>query len=352
MNGDESLYKVNLDDVTFEELQPTPAHAVAIKEKKIEEWVVNHPGVLFTDDNAVMVIAQEVSGEAQADVLAVDSQGNLIIVEIKRHWSDRSTIGQLLDYAARLSEWGYEQFNDRWQQYKGNEAGDLFDAFREFIENPAFEKDDFLKQRRLYILAAEQDESMKRIIRWLDSEYNVPIGFVPFGLMKLGDDMFLKIQKIDVEPIVPTAVWAGDWFFNSDETHAPGAYAKMLEQGVIAACGYGHTKTRHKMALPGKGERVFMFVNRIGIVAAGEVTEDEPVQAMTVFGTEGDDEYHRKVKWLYTVPNDSAVTTTESSQWGYNLPIRCTIGRMSSGKVAGIIGHELKKRSKGVTSQS
>jgi len=80
MNGDESLYKVNLDDVTFEELQPTPAHAVAIKEKKIEEWVVNHPGVLFTDDNAVMVIAQEVSGEAQADVLAVDSQGNLIIV--------------------------------------------------------------------------------------------------------------------------------------------------------------------------------------------------------------------------------------------------------------------------------
>ena len=111
-----------------------------------------------------MIIAQEVSGEPQADLLAVDSQGTLIIIEIKRHWSDRSTVGQLLDYAARLSEWDYEAFNQRWRMHNGNQDKDLIDEFRKFIDNPEFDKEEFPKDRRLYILASEADEAMKRII--------------------------------------------------------------------------------------------------------------------------------------------------------------------------------------------
>ena len=112
-----SLYRIKLEEGEFDELLPCDAASVSLKEKKIEEWVALKPELLFSEPGAVMIMAQEMSGEPQADLLAVDSQGTLIVIEIKRHWSDRSTVGQLLDYAAHLSEWDYEAFNQRWKKY-------------------------------------------------------------------------------------------------------------------------------------------------------------------------------------------------------------------------------------------
>jgi RecB family endonuclease NucS len=39
-----------------------------------------------------------------ADLLALDTSGNLIIIEIKRDWSNHKTIGQLLEYAAKFKD--------------------------------------------------------------------------------------------------------------------------------------------------------------------------------------------------------------------------------------------------------
>lgn len=344
MNENESLYRVDIENQEFTELKPTYAGDINVKEKEIEKWVVEKPGILFSDPDAVMIIAQEITGELQADVLAVDSQGNLIIVEIKRHSANREVIGQILDYSARLSEWTYEQFDNRWKAYKGENAEDLFISFMKYIDNDAFNKEDFLKNRSLYILATTEDESMMRIIAWLRNKYAVPIDFVPFELLKNGKEVYLKISKIEVEPYAPPNVWSGDWFFNTNETNALGAYNKMIDLSVIAAYGYGHSKTEHKMNLPAKGDRVFVFQNRVGIIAVGEVSSDQAIQRDTVFGTNNGDEYHREVKWLSKVDKSKAVTSRECSQWGYNLPIRCTIGQMSDSRVAKIILDQLAKR--------
>ncbi len=301
------------------------------------------PELVFSDRDAIMVIAQEVSGEPLADLLAVDSQGTLIVVEIKRHAGDRRTVGQLLDYGAGLSEWDYEAFNQRWKVYKPD-GGELVDAFREFVGNAEFPKDDFLARRRYVILASEADESLKRIVAWLHDEYQVPVDFVPFAFFRHGDDVFMQIAKIDVEPIPSPAGWAGDWFFNTDETHSPGAWRKMLKQCVIADCGYGHAKSKHKMDLPGQGDRVFVYVNGVGILAVGQVADEESYSADTVFGQTNGDEFHRKVSWSSVVAAERAVTAQDVSRWGYNLPVRCTIAKMWSGKVAELIAGELKEK--------
>lgn len=345
MEENSALYRVTLETGKFEELLPCGAWELAVKEKKIEAWLAQEPALLFSDKGAVKIIAREMAGEPQADLLAVDSQGNLFITEIKRDWSDRNTVGQILDYAARLSEWDYEAFNQRWKKYEGSEAGDLFEEFKKFVENPAFKKEDFLKEKRLYILAAETDESLKRIIEWLRSTYSVPIDYVPYSFFRQGDNVFLQIRKIVVEPMPYQATWAGDWFFNTDEKHSQGAYRRMFEQSVIAVWGWGHDVSKHKMDLPSKGERVFGYVNNKGIVAVGQVEEDKAFPANTVFSREDGDEYHRKVSWAHVVDLDEAVTASECSEWGYNLPVRCTIGKMSNSRVAEQIARELAIRS-------
>lgn len=349
MNAIEALYRVDIKHDKFSELRPVNARDIAVKEKDIENWVVGKPQILFSDPNAVMIIASEITGEMQADVLAVDSQGNLIIIEIKRHWSDRTVIGQILDYAAQLSKWGYEEFNQRWKIHGGESSGNLLDEFLKFVDNFSFNQEDFLKNRRLYILAAGEDESMKRIISWLRDGYGVPIDFVPFGLYRSEDETLLRIGKIDVMPIVSTK-WAGDWFFNSNETFGKDAYSKMIASNVIAAYGYGPTITEHKMNLPAMGERVFMYVNGKGILAVGKVLANSAIQSDTVFGQVPGDEYHRAVCWTHKVEPSRAISSSECSRWGYNLPVRCTIGKMSDNRVANLIEQELIERAK-VSSQ-
>ena len=247
--------------------------------------------------------------------------------------------------AARLSAWDYEAFNKRWRAYKGEQAGDLIEDFRLFVENPHFERESFLKTRRLFILASEADEGLKRIIRWLRDEHNVPIDFVPFAFFKHGGDVFLRIDKIEVQPVSQSGSFDGDWFFNSNETYAPGAWERMIEHGVIAAYGYGEATTKAKMDMPAKGDRVFVYVNRKGIIAAGKVAEDMSEQGSGVFdkSTEGD-EYHRKVNWLVEVPIENAVSASEVSALGYNLPVRCTIGRWNDLKRAEDVVKLLKSR--------
>jgi len=342
MIENEALYQVNRNTGEFSELSPASAWELDLKEKEIEKWVVRNPKILFSDPDAITIIAQELSGEVLADVLAVDSQGNLIVVEIKRHWSDRNVVGQILDYAARLSEWVYEQFNERWNT--GGHEKDLFKAFKVFIQNDSFSREDFLKNRRLFILAAGEDEGMKRIISWLRDGYKVPIDFIPFSLYKAGNETYVRIGKIDVMPIVSNAEWRGDWFFNSAETYAPNAFQSMIDLATIAAFGYGPERTEHKMNLPAQGERVFMFVTGRGIIAVGRVLEDQAVQRDTVFGNRDGDEYHREVRWSYSVAPDEAVTASQCSDWGYNLPVRCVIARIANHHVADLIERTLKER--------
>ena len=118
------------------------------------------------------------------------------------------------------------------------------------------------------------------------------------------------------------------------------------QQAVGYPYGYGHAKTEHKMNLPAKGERVFVFVNRIGIIAIGKVIGDSAIQSDAVFADKRGDEYHREVRWLHKIESSRAITSSECSQWGYNLPIRCTIGKISNGNVASIIEKELIEREK------
>ncbi len=76
-------------------------------EKDLENWVATHPELLFGVER-VLVIGQSVSGQQMADILALDADGRLVVVEMKRDWSDRSTVGQLLEYAARMAESTYD----------------------------------------------------------------------------------------------------------------------------------------------------------------------------------------------------------------------------------------------------
>lgn len=341
--GEDKLFHINNlgDSPSFTLIDEVSAYSVKVKEKNFEEWIAKNPKLLFTDENAVLVIAQEVTGEPMADILALDSQGNLIIIEAKRDWSDRHTAGQILDYAAHLQEWDYNTFNGRAKKYLGEDV-ELIDKFRDFVDNLDFPEDELCRKQRLYIVAPDSDSSLFRVINWL-KQYQVPIDYIPFKIMKTEKgDYLLQIRQIDVEPLPLKWGWERDWFFNTNETYGRGAYKKMLEQSVIAVYGYPDGKER--LDKPSPGDRVFMYVNNIGIIAKGQIAEEESFSSGTVFNKKAGREFHRKLVELKAMNLKNAIKSADVSQMGYILPVRSTLCKIYNPTVAKRVAEEIDRQ--------
>jgi hypothetical protein len=327
------------------------ASELGVAEKTIEDWIASRPELLFQNEQ-VLVIAQSVSGESMADVIALDSFGSLLVVEIKRDWSDRSTVSQLLEYAAGYKDYGYESFNQLAQKYRKWPGGGLIKRFREFAERPEFPESDLCKRQRVFIVAPDSDTGLKNIVDWLRS-YGVPIEFIPFRL--LADDQhtlrFIDIASVsgDIEPQIPVDdgwEWAGHWIFNTNETYAPGAYERMFSQNVIGI--YGYDNGGANLEGSSVGQKVFAYVNGQGIRALGDITDANVKSGTGIFLDENNaqqpDEYHLSVTWNILLPPDRALSNLEASRMGYSLPVRTVFGRLRRGQLAAKIEAEIMKR--------
>ncbi len=329
---------------------PQSAAGLGLLEKDIERWIAEHPEVLLPNEQ-VLVIGQSISGQSMADVLALDSFGRLIIVEIKRHRTGRETVAQLLGYAARLHGASYEELNGMAQHYGRWAGGDLYSAFCEFSDAPNFSRDELGKQHRIVIVAPESDADLKGIVEWL-RHYAVPVEFVPFSIY--ADEQltprFLQIEGVTTIPEAVPAdeVWLGHWIFNTNETHAPGAYERMFERNVAAIYGYPNGPKNLEGAEP--GEKVFAYVNRQGLRALGTVQDGEVHSRTGVFlnpqGNPHEGEYHLNVNWEIVLPAPAAVSVREAAELGYNLPVRTVFGRLHSGHAARRLEKEVRSRAR------
>jgi hypothetical protein len=319
-----------------------------VREKAIEELIAKSPEVLFQGEE-LLVIGQSVSGQRMADVLALDSSGALVIIEIKRNSSDRATVGQLLEYAGSLRGAGYERLNNEAQRYSHWLGGSLLDRFREFSDQPDFAEAEIGKNLRVVIVAPQSDESLRAIVAWL-REYGVPIAFVPFSLYsdEGGTARLLEMESVSFPEIVlgSDAGWAGHWIFNTNETHAPGAWKAMFAKNVVAIYGYPSGPRNLESSSP--GDKILAYVNQQGLRAVGTVLKGVVEAGAGIFedppGTQAPAEYHLAVKWECIVQPDDAISASQANALGYDLPVRNVFAKLHKGPIAIVLERQLRTR--------
>jgi hypothetical protein len=325
------------------------ASELGIEEKTIEDWLATRSELLFPRER-ILVVAQSIAGQGMADILALDAQGNLVIVEIKRDWSDRAAVAQLLSYAADHRRVSYERLNDQAKQYAKWPGGELIAEFRKFIDNDTFPPEKLGARQRVFIVAPSSDADLRTIVDWLQ-DYKVPIQFIPFSLIadEGGSPRFLNIEgaEADAEAFLTSEdEWEGHWIFNTNETNAPGAYKAMFERSVIAI--YGYDNGPRNLEGSSKGDKVFAYVNRQGIRAMGIIKDGTVREGKGIFldekGKQQDGEYHLPVEWVSLVNEQKAFANQESTALGYSLPVRTVFGRLKRGRLASKIEHELQRR--------
>ncbi|EIJ35411.1 endonuclease NucS domain-containing protein [Thiothrix nivea] len=306
-------------------------------EKKLEDVLESNLAILSPD---WLYLGRQIptAHGKYIDILAMDGDGNLCVIELKRHKTPREAVAQLLDYASWVQGLSYDQVTGI---YADNHPSKEFEqGFVEFFNSPG-PPEQVNRRHQLVLVAAELDSASERIINYLSDNYGVPINALFFRYFRDGENEYLtrtwlldpqnaEVQSEKVaSPSKQDGVWNGLDYYVAYGDNGDGnlVWEDARQHGFVTANG-GRWYTRTLEQLK-SGDRVFACIPGRGYVGVGEVLDT--VKPITEFMLEingaptpvceaglrghymckqADDPETRagfvRVKWYKTVPQEQA----------------------------------------------
>ena len=304
-------------------------------ERRLEDVIEDDISILGLDLLLILGRQVETAYAKRIDLLAIDGDGIVHIVELKKDRTPREIVAQLLDYGSWVGGLSADDLAQLYARRATGNGQSFADAFRERFGAELPETVN--ESHRLIIVASELDASTERIVEYL-SEYGVPINALFFRYFRDGDAEYIArswlLDPVEAEVRTKRAgskrtqeVWNGRDFyvgFGEDEQRN---WEDARRYEFISAGGGRRYSAPLNLLEPGR--RVFVHIPQRGYVGAGVVTESaQPVSefTVTVDGEEkpiletplrapnmgshvGDPElceYLVRVRWLKTVPAEQA----------------------------------------------
>ena len=135
----------------------------AQKEKKIEDFIEKHPGIL---GNEIFIIGRQVSTSTSGipDILGLDQNGNLVIAELKKGLPARKIVAQIIEYAT----WGEDQTYDSLNKIaKEKHLTNVPNLYKKFEKEYGRIPEPFNMYQRLFLIAESFDKKTIDMCRYL-----------------------------------------------------------------------------------------------------------------------------------------------------------------------------------------
>lgn len=185
---------IKLKEMSFSELGFT-------ERRHLQEWLANQPDALGEE---LLIIQKEFDGfddtRERLDLLAIDKEGNLVIIENKLDDSGRDVVWQALKYASYCSTLSKSQIAEIFQQYLDKSSGKGEDAkalIAEFLG-----QEDFAEvvlnsgnDQRLIMVAAQFRKEVTSTVLWL-LKHRVFVKCFRATPFKDGEDLFLTVEQV------------------------------------------------------------------------------------------------------------------------------------------------------------
>jgi hypothetical protein len=242
------------------------------KESMIEDWVASDPALLGLD---AMIIGRQVATDhgKYIDLLAMDSAGSLIVIELKKDRTPREIVAQVLDYASWVKSLTTPEIYSRAEAYLGQR---LVTAFRERFDAPIPET--LNSTHSMLIVASELDPASRRIVEYLSEEHGVAINTAFFTVFEsdgrewLTTDFLLDQEEVEERSERKVrAPWTGYYFANAGIGEHR-SWDDMREYGFISAGGGDFYSKRLKQLKV--GDEVFIYDKGNGYVGYGTVRSE------------------------------------------------------------------------------
>ncbi|AXQ96295.1 DUF4268 domain-containing protein (plasmid) [Cereibacter azotoformans] len=176
----------------------------------LQEWLAAMPealcGSMSEGEDGLLIIQKEFDGfdgtRERLDLLALDKQGQLVVIENKLDDSGRDVVWQALKYAAYCSSLKKVEIVGIFQQYLDrNGGGDAARTICEFLGEDTLDEvvlNDGISQRVVFIAANFRREVTATVL-WL-REHQIDARCIKVLPYRFGDEIFIDLQQVIPTP--------------------------------------------------------------------------------------------------------------------------------------------------------
>lgn len=193
------MYKINKLSNDIEKLEERLFKDLGFRERDhLQEWIAKNPEVLGED---LLIIQKEFSGfndtNERLDLLALDKEGNLVIIENKLDDSGRDVTWQALKYASYSSTLTTKQIINLFQDYliKNQSNEDAENLVRAFIEQQEEELYLNSNDQRIVFVANHYRKEVTSTVLWL-LNHGIKVQCFRATPFTENENIFLQIEQI------------------------------------------------------------------------------------------------------------------------------------------------------------
>ena len=308
-------------------------------EKQLED--VLNTDISILDSNLFLIGRQVPTGYGKfIDLLALDREGNLVVIELKKDRTPREVVAQLLDYGSWTKTLNEDDIAGIFENYikKYRPTDKAISLDQKFCETFSIEEmpESLNSSHELVVVASQLDDSTERIINYL-TEFGVAINAVFFKFFKDNENEYLSRAWL-IEPEQAEAKiaekrqklpWNGEHYVSFGHKNGGRNWEDARKYGFISAGG-GEWYTRTLNILE-PGGRIWINIPQTGYVGVGIVkqgpvlakdfiVEDEAGKKISILeaslvgnlasppdNAPGTEEYLVGVDWIKTVPMKEAI---------------------------------------------
>ncbi len=272
---------VKIESVTFSEL--------GMQESDIEEILRCSIDMLCDDEESMLIVGRQVKNEklGRSDLTAVDNNGNIVLIEIKRDRKDIENRKEAFEFQAIRYAASYatiESVDDLVkkvyapyiEKYRSEfELGELTSyelgirKLNEFLTVNGAENS-FNKKQKIILVASDYDEQTLSAVAWLNSN-NVDMSCFKLTPYKINNEVFLNAEKI-----LPLTDY-DDYYVNLMDKTMPTAkqYKDITRRSlpkIDTMLEWGVVKEGDIIIAKGRGNEAILQKNGSVLVAGKEIS--------------------------------------------------------------------------------
>ena len=167
-------------------------------ELRLEEILVKNPEMLIPD--LTLVGRQTATEGGPLDLLGVDSDGRLVLFELKRGSLSRDAVAQIIDYASDLASMGGDALAERITEQSGAGGIEKIEDFADWhAENFDADNLETLLPLRMFLVGLGVDDRTERMVNFL-ADNGMDISLLTFQGFARGDELFLaRHMRVEAE---------------------------------------------------------------------------------------------------------------------------------------------------------
>ena len=196
------MLRVDRNGKKFVRLSKPAMSEVQLTERyDLQHMIRNSPDAFFQEmGETLLLIGEEVRPtdfvEDRIDLLAVDQQGSLVVIELKRG-SNKLQLLQALSYASMISKWEQGDILAQRQQLGEQSEEDTEEEIEQFLLQDASSLND---SQRVILVAEDFDYEVLITAEWLSETYDVDIRCFRLAISADNDTDFLACTCIYPPP--------------------------------------------------------------------------------------------------------------------------------------------------------